>query len=352
MNNAIPPPGSDPIYKRLYAFARMVEDLLRTLFAPDELHADYDTLEKLSTEYVGDAFQRRHGDTAWRLRTRRGRDWLHVLVMLEFQSTTDAAMALRVLEYTALLYRELLRNGQAELGALPPVLPVVLYNGDSPWTPAKEVRQLIAKPPPALLPYQPSQLYFILDQRHAPAEDFKLRELTWAVAQLERSRTASDLAKVTRRLAALLAGTRSADLRQTFSDWVWAMWQPLVGGDPTQRPPEDLNLEDMTMSLVDRVAEWPKQYIEQGREEGISLGREEGISLGREEGLSVAREAMEHERQLLRRMAATRFGSATADRLAAAIRGEADPQRLMAVGVAIARCATGGALLREIGSRR
>ena len=330
MNNTTPPPpGSDPIYKRLYAFARMVEDLLRTLFAPDELDADYDTLEKLSTEYVGDAFQRRHGDTAWRLRARGAEDWLHVLVMLEFQSTTDAAMALRVLEYTALLYNELLRNGKAELGALPPVLPVVLYNGDSPWREATNVRKLIAKPPPALAPYQPWQDYFLLDQRHAPAEDFKLRELTWAVAQLERSRTASDLAPVVRRLAALLAGTRDAELRRTFSDWLWAMRQPLVGGNSTQRPPKDLNLEDTTMSLVDRIAEWPKQYIQQGREEG-----------------------MEHERQLLRRQAATRFDSATADRLAAAIAAEVDPDRLMAVGVAIARCATGGELLREIGGRR
>ena len=336
MNNAIPPPpGSDPIYKRLYAFARMVEDLLRTLFTTDELDADYDTLEKLSTEYVGDAFQRRHGDTAWRLRT-RGR-WLHVLVMLEFQSTTDAAMALRVLEYTVLLYRELLRNGKAGLGALPPVLPVVLYNGDSPWTPAKEVRQLIAKPPPALLPYQPSQLYFILDQRHAPAQDFKLHELTWAVAQLERSRTVDDLAQVAPRLAPLLASPSEDELRRTFSDWLRELWRPLVASDPARRPPKDLDLEDMAMSLVDRVAEWPKPYIEQG----ISLGREQGISAG-----------MAHERQLLRRQAATRFDSATAERLAAAIAAESDPERLMAVGEAIARCTTGLELLREIASRR
>ena len=87
------------------------------------------------------------------------------------------------------------------------------------------------------------------------------------------------------------------------------------------------------MSLVDRIAEWPKQYIEQG----ISLGREQG---------------MERERQLLRRMAAMRFGSATADRLAAAIRSEVDPERLMAVDEAIGRCATGGELLREINGRR
>ena len=99
------------------------------------------------------------------------------------------------------------------------------------------------------------------------------------------------------------------------------------------------------MSLVDRIAEWPKQYIEQGRKQGISLGREEGISLGREQG-------MERERQLLRRMAAMRFGSATADRLAAAIRSEVDPERLRAVDEAIGRCATGGELLREINGRR
>ena len=105
--------------------------------------------------------------------------------------------------------------------------------------------------------------------------------------------------------------------------------------DPVPTPSEGLNLdlEDMAMSLEDRVAEWRKPYIEQG----INLGREEGI---------------ERERQLLHRIAATRFDSATADRLAATIAAEADPDRLLAVGEAIGRCTTGGELLRAIGSRR
>ena len=94
------------------------------------------------------------------------------------------------------------------------------------------------------------------------------------------------------------------------------------------------------MSLVDRVAEWPKPYIEQG----IRLGREEGLRIGLEE-------AMAHKRQLLRRIAATRFDSPTADRLAAAIAVESNPDRLIAVGEAIARCATGVELLREITRR-
>ena len=191
--------------------------------------------------------------------------------------------------------------------------------------------------------------HVVLDQRHAPAEDFKLHELTWAVAQLERSSTAEDLAKVAWQLATLLAGATDGELRRTFRDWLWVTRQPLVGGDPTPRPPRDLDLEDMAMSLADRVAEWPKPYIEQGLKQGISLGREQGMSLGHEQGRE---ETMEHERQMLRRIAAARFGSATADRLAATIAAEADPDRLMAVGVAIGRCATGRELLREIGNRR
>ena len=87
------------------------------------------------------------------------------------------------------------------------------------------------------------------------------------------------------------------------------------------------------------MAECPKPYIEQG----ISLGREEGIGLGREEGIG-------HEGRLLRRMAAARFGAATADRLARALAAETVPERLAVVGEAIVRCATGDELLREVGS--
>ena len=47
----------------LYAFARMVEDLLRSLFGA-ELDAGDRTLEKLPAEYVGEALQQRRGDTA------------------------------------------------------------------------------------------------------------------------------------------------------------------------------------------------------------------------------------------------------------------------------------------------
>ena len=102
-------PMQDPNYKRLFSFPRMVEDLLRG-FLPGQWLAelDFSTLDKLPTEYVSDELLRRHGDCVWRVRRCGG--WLYLLVLLEFQSTDEPRMALRILTYTSLLYQELVRN--------------------------------------------------------------------------------------------------------------------------------------------------------------------------------------------------------------------------------------------------
>ena len=160
----------DPIYRRLFGFPRMVGDLLRAVGHPDWLgDVDLDTLERLSAEHVGDHGQQRRGDAAWRVRFRDG--WLYLLVLLEFQSSSDSRMALRNLEYTALLYRELDR-ARRELGTpgqWPPVLPVVLYNGDAAvdgragdaGSGGRRCRR-------ALSPCQPSQRSLLLDRAARP----------------------------------------------------------------------------------------------------------------------------------------------------------------------------------------
>ena len=59
-------------------------------------------------------------------------------------------MALRVLAYVALLYQDLIREGLVQTGArLPPVMPIVLYNGDPPWTATRSLNALM-EPLPGL----------------------------------------------------------------------------------------------------------------------------------------------------------------------------------------------------------
>ena len=329
-------PGSDPVYKRLYSFPEMVEDLLRSLFPADLLEAvDWPSLGRLPASYVGDDFRSRHGDAVWRVRLQpadgRG-EWLYVLVLLEFQSTTDAIMALRVLEYTAMLHRELLREGAATPGRLPPVLPVVLYNGESPWRAATEVRELVADAGPNLAPYQPSQRHVVLDERHASADD--MRRLTRAVMLLEQSRSPEDLARATGLLRDWLRTAapeepRIGELKRAFAEWLWMLCRRSEQGDePPAEPPPELTLEDVTMTLEERVISWREPWIRQGVEQGI-------------------RQGLDRERGLLRRLAEVRFGADTAERLFGLLAREDDPQRLAAVGEAIVRCETGDDLLRR-----
>ena len=346
-------PGSDPIYKRLYAFPEMVADLLRSVLPADALGAlDLATLDKVPASYVGDDYRQRHGDTVWRVE-RAGR-WTYVLVLLEFQSSSDATMALRVLEYTAMLYRELLRRKMAEPGRLPPVLPIVLYNGESPWGAARNVGELIEEPGPALLAYQPSQRYAMVDERHASAD--YAGERTRAVALLEQSRSPADLTRVAAVLVDILGGADADELRRAFADWLWVLFRRMHSPEELPATPPELTLEEVRMTLEERVARWPEQWRQQGVEEGIERGIEQGIERGIEQGIERGMErgveegiarGLAQQRERLRRQAEARFGARTAERLSASLRREDDPRRLDAIAMAVVRCETGEDLIRQ-----
>ena len=178
---------------------------------------------------------------------------------------------------TSLLYQELVRNDALDArGRLPPVLPVVLYNGDSRWRAAVEVGELIAPVGPWLEPYQPSQRYIVVDERHVGAEDLSVRNLMHAVLGLEQSRTPEDVMRVAGLLAEWLRDPRDDGLKRAFTDWVWRLAGQFGPGDAGLRAIR--TLEGAKMTLEERLAEWPKQWLQQDREQGMKEGIEQGLA--------------------------------------------------------------------------
>ena len=70
---------------------------------------------------------------------------------------------------------------------------------------------------------------------------------------------------------------------------------------------------------------------------------------GRAEGI---RQGLDHQRELLRRLAAVRFGADTAEHLSRMLDEIAEPDRLAAVGEWIVRCGSGDELLDRVGEGR
>jgi predicted transposase YdaD len=119
----------DRSYKLLFSHPAMVRDLLEGFVREDWLaQLDYASLERVSGSYVSDDLRERANDMVWRVRW--GEKFVYIYLLLEFQSTVEAHMAVRVLTYVGLLYQDILKaRTRSEVGRLPPVLPIVLYNG-------------------------------------------------------------------------------------------------------------------------------------------------------------------------------------------------------------------------------
>ncbi len=346
-------PRYDERYKMLFAFPRMVQDLVRAFFSGEQLATvDFSTLQKLSAEYVSDELLKRHGDAVWRLRV--GDEWAYLLVLLEFQSRDDYYMALRILVYVSLMYQEWLRNesrrrrdGQdgQEARRLPAVLPVVLYNGTAPWDAPQEVGELIAPVGQWLAAYQPAQRYFVVDEQRVGADTVPRGNLMRAVVGLEQSRSPEDLLRVANALAEWLAGSEHEELRRVFEDWLRSSMERIKRKG--EKLPEMKNLEEVRMTLEDRVKEWPAQWMREGREQGLAQGLEQGLAQGLEQGRE---QGLEHERALLRRMAALRFGAEAGERAAALMADIGEADQLADVGDCLVQSGDGDQFLARVAS--
>ena len=152
-----------------------------------------------------------------------------------------------------------------------------------------------------------------------------------AVVRLEQSRSPADLERVLEALASWLRGPDDGELRRAFVDWVRLLAERLVPSGSAV--PRVATLEELRMSLEERVAEWPKQWMREGMERGLGQGIEQGI---------------EQQRALLRRQAALRFGEETAARLAGMLAHVAGAARLAEAGEWMVRCETGADLLSRV----
>jgi predicted transposase YdaD len=156
MSNGEAMVNHDHGFEVLFSHSEMMAGFLRD-FVQEEWfqHLDFTTLERVAGSFVTPDLLGRESDVVWRVRWARDR-WLYIYLLIEFQSTADPFIALRMMVHMGLLHQDLVRRQElTSSGRLPPILPLLLYGEGSPQGVAQEVSELIEEGPCGLERYPP-----------------------------------------------------------------------------------------------------------------------------------------------------------------------------------------------------
>ncbi len=125
-----------------------------------------------------------------------------------------------IMTYIGLLYQDLIHANQLDKKSrLPPVLPIVLYNGEQQWTAATDIIQLVQEVPGGLSRYRPRLQYLLLSERtyKNDQELYNLNNLVAVLFRLENSENPQQLLNVVIHLLQWLAGSDQDSLRRAFT---------------------------------------------------------------------------------------------------------------------------------------
>ncbi|WP_345252506.1 Rpn family recombination-promoting nuclease/putative transposase, partial [Pigmentiphaga soli] len=192
--------------------------------------------------------------------------WVYVYLLLEFQSRSDRYMALRLMSYLSLLYQDLLRQKPGDGRALPPVLPMVLYNGPGRWTAPREMSGLIDSVHRGLARYRPELRYLLLDQAELGEAALPVDNLAATFFRLERSRDPAGLVEALGDLNRIAASPAMTEVRRAFTAWLRQVLLPARLPGATIQGLEDI--QEIRTMLAERVIDWTRQWKQQGLEEG------------------------------------------------------------------------------------
>jgi predicted transposase/invertase (TIGR01784 family) len=264
----------DAGYKLLFSHPEMVRDLLTGFVREAWVEKlDFETLECLGGEHIADDFRDRHDDVIWRVKF--ADEWLYVYILLEFQSSVDKFMAVRLMTYIGLLYQDIIRKKHfSRSGKLPPVLPIVLYNGDTRWRASTEIYDLIENIPGNLSKYSPRLKYLLIDEgTYDNTELQSLKNLVSVLFQLENTPVKELSRELIVGLVDWLKDNKS--LQRTFFIFLDRIYfKGRIGVEKLYRDTEEGEVTPMLHKNVDRfIEEWKAE----GRAEGEARGEAKAI---------------------------------------------------------------------------
>ena len=273
----------DRAYKKLFSNKGFVRNLLQSFVKLKWVESvDFEKITLEPVSFIDRNFSKKEADLIWKLPLKNGKT-AYLYLLLEFQSTVDKRMPLRLLSYILNFYEQKYKKKKDE--KLPVVFPLVLYNGKSPWNAAKRIEEMIDIADSSLREYVIRQKHYVIDIGRFSAKSLRKlhRNLLGAMFMMEKARIGKDLEEAFREIVEIFHRETDREMSQLFSDWLETLFKR-----------ESVEVKKITAELKKNGGEpMILELLDELREKHEKMGEKRGRKLGeRKAKLETAREML------------------------------------------------------------
>ena len=265
----------DKTWRKFFSHPDMLKELLEGYIAEEFIgEINFEKIQKLNNTYVTKKFKKRETDLIVKLLTYKEVE-TYIYLLLEFQSTVDKYMALRLLNYITLFYQDLIDQGQVKDKLLPAVFPVVLYTGEDKYAASLNIEELIEKPYEKLEKYIPKFQYYKVALNESVEEiDEEFKTVNNILAGVFKIITAKGEEEIKETLKILRVRLEKApEIKKFINEWLGHLFN--YKGFRL----ENINEEGVEKMLVTYLKERDKKAKEESIEEIAKKSLQEGLSV-------------------------------------------------------------------------
>ena len=260
----------DSGYKKLFSNRTIFRQLLETFVNQEWVHSlDFANCEPLDKSFISEHYKATESDLIYKIQFHDREVYIYILI--EFQSTVDPFMALRILNYITNFYMDFLVNNK-DVEKLPAVFPIVLYNGEAPWTAPVNLSALIEQTPPLGGFALDFQYFLIAENQYSKEGLLKIRNI---VSTLFLAESHYDLDLLEVELLNLFSSEVDKQAVSLFLNWFrqLALHGRIESGDYQSLEFIYRNEEEVKTMLVTALEREREQIFQNGLLEGKQEGR-------------------------------------------------------------------------------
>ena len=270
-------------------------------FSPDDV-----VLENIT--FIPPDLREKRSDVVYRIR--RGRLEAYVYILIEHQSSVDFLMPYRMLSYMVQLWARHIEDAgtasRRKSFLLPPIMPVVFYDGERPWTAAKLFTRKVRRAED-FRGYIPEFEYRLISLRDVETENLlSPADALGTILYLAKPFKSEKLLEVSEQIRnfLLIFPDEEKELLARHLGGYLKILAEKEGVDPETIPDdlfENKEAEEMLTYIEKEIRRYKQEAREEGREEGIQKAARQMLASGM--AISLVAEIMELPEETVRRLA-------------------------------------------------